>query len=286
MKRNTKRFLLMMSLSLCFLCTACGGSAESVKNVESSAIHPKDDPGEDLGDDFTEPNEDIGNGDAVNEDTVNECSLYEGLWLSEITDEYDYLEFDADGNWQLYYCGSVMDEGYLWYDVELDTTFVYSYLGSAIEGNPAVLDGEQLYITDLGHFSLIVSDDDPHDDDDPNEDDDPNDINNNGNGYYNWNSELHQRNVSEFEGVWYYDEDLSATTYLIIDDSGNWSYYQRTSGDAEGTEMDYGTFSYSTNEDSVYYADSAVYDDLSILVFEFDEGILIWGDEGAYYRME
>ena len=179
-----------------------------------------------------------------------------------------------------------MDEGYLWYDVELDTTFINSYLGSAIEGNPAVLDGEQLYITDLGHFSLIVSDDDPHDDDDPNEDDDPNDNNNNGNGYYNWNSELHQRNVSEFEGVWYYDEDLSATTYLVIDDSGNWSYYQRTSGDAEGTEMDYGTFSYSTNEDSVYYADSAVYDDLSILVLEFDEDILIWGDEGAYYRME
>ena len=50
--------------------------------------------------------------------------------------------------------------------------------------------------------------------------------------------------------------------------------------------MDYGTFSYSTNEDSVYYADSAVYDDLSILVLEFDEDILIWGDEGAYYRME
>lgn len=286
MKSNTKRFLLMMSLSLCFLCTACGGSAENVKNVKSSAIHPQDDPGEGLGDDFTERNEDTGNEDAVKEDTVNECSLYEGLWLSEITDEYDYLEFDADGNWQLYYCGSVMDEGYLWYDVELDTTFVYSYLGSAIEGNPAVLDGEQLYITDLGHFSLIVSDDDPHDDDDPNEDDDPNDNNNNGNGYYNWNSELHQKNVSEFEGVWYYDEDLSATTYLIIDDSGNWSYYQRTSGDAEGTEMDYGTFSYSTNEDSVYYADSAVYDDLSILVLEFDEDILIWGDEGAYYRME
>ena len=73
---------------------------------------------------------------------------------------------------------------------------------------------------------------------------------------------------------------------IIIDSCGNWSYYQRTSGDAEGTEMDYGTFSYSTNEDSVYYADSAVYDDLSILVFEFDEDILIWGDEGAYYRME
>ena len=108
MKSNTKRFLLMMSLSLCFLCTACGGSAENVKNVKSSAIHPQDDPGEGLGDDFTERNEDTGNEDAVKEDTVNECSLYEGLWLSEITDEYDYLEFDADGNWQLYYCGSVM----------------------------------------------------------------------------------------------------------------------------------------------------------------------------------
>ena len=109
--------------------------------------------------------------------------------------------------------------------------------------------------------------------------------NGNGNGSYSWDSELCQRNVSEFEGVWYYEGDLSATTYIIIDGYGNWSYFERSPGDAEGTEMDYGTFSYSTDEISTYYADSTMYEGHSIRVFEFDEGTLIWGED-TYYRME
>ncbi|MET3573797.1 hypothetical protein [Enterocloster citroniae] len=97
------------------------------------------------------------------------------------------------------------------------------------------------------------------------------------------NSYLRQRNVLEFQGVLYYDGDLSATTYIIIDGCGNWSYYQRAPGDAEGTEMDHGAFSCSIDEDSTYYADSAVYPGLSIRVFEFDEGVLLW-NEDVYYR--
>ena len=110
--------------------------------------------------------------------------------------------------------------------------------------------------------------------------------NGNGDGYYSWDSELCQRNVSEFEGVWYCDGDFSATTYIVIDGYGNWSYYQRVPGDAEGTEMDYGTFSYSTDECSIYYADSAVYNGISFRVFEFDEDTLVWDNEGTFYRME
>ena len=109
--------------------------------------------------------------------------------------------------------------------------------------------------------------------------------NGNGNGSYSWDSELCQRNVSEFEGVWYYEGDLSATTYIIIDGYGNWSYFERSAGDPEGTEMDYGTFSYSADEISTYYADSSKYENLSMRVFEFDEGTLIWDDD-TYYRME
>ena len=67
MKRNTTRFLmaLLIVLSLCFLCTACGGGAESVKRAESSTISPEDDPNE-------------GDFPVRNEDTVNEVGLYEG----------------------------------------------------------------------------------------------------------------------------------------------------------------------------------------------------------------
>ena len=103
--------------------------------------------------------------------------------------------------------------------------------------------------------------------------------------YWSWDSDLCQRNVSEFKGIWYYDGDLSAETYIVIDGNGNWSYYQRASG-AEAAEMDYGTFSYSTDEVSTYYADSTLYDGVSYRVFEFDEDALVWGDEGVYYLME
>lgn len=50
--------------------------------------------------------------------------------------------------------------------------------------------------------------------------------------------------------------------------------------------MDYGKLSYCTDEVGIYYADSAMYNDVRYRVCDFDEGILIWGDEGAYYRME
>ena len=62
--------------------------------------------------------------------------------------------------------------------------------------------------------------------------------------YWSWDSDLCQRNVSEFECIWYYDGDLSAETYIVIDGNGNWSYYQRAPG-AEHTEMDCGVFTYS-----------------------------------------
>ena len=77
-----------------------------------------------------------------------------------------------------------------------------------------------------------------------------------------WDSDLCQRNVSEFEGIWYYDGNLSAETYIIIDGNGNWSYYQRAPG-AEPAEMDCGVFTYSMDEVSTYYADSTMYDGVS-----------------------
>ena len=47
-----------------------------------------------------------------------------------------------------------------------------------------------------------------------------------------------------------------------------------------------GTFSYSTDEASTYYADSTMYDGVSYKVFELDEDVLVWDDEGSYYLME
>ena len=97
MKRKKPYLLAGLVLLLFLLCTACG-------NAEGQ-IAPQDDPNEGLGGGF-------------NEDTVNDFSSYEGIWLGEANNEYDYIEFDADGNWQLYLTGDVVDDGYLRYEPE------------------------------------------------------------------------------------------------------------------------------------------------------------------------
>ena len=79
--------------------------------------------------------------------------------------------------------------------------------------------------------------------------------------------------------------DVRTAQGFVIDGKGNWSLYQRAPG-AESAEMDCGTFSYSTDEASTYYADSTMYDGVSYKVFELDEDVLVWDDEGSYYLME
>ena len=196
------------------------------------------------------------------DDPEVDFSMYEGMWLCDTDNQTDviYIQFDEEGNWELYSNDEMIDDGYLWYVQEEDTTYIYGYQGGTIDGGQVELEGERLNITTIGYFSHLASEDD--------------------------NGELHHQDISVFEGTWYYDGDPSADLYIIIDGNGNWSYFQRASGDAEGTEMDYGTFSYSTDESYVYYANSAMYDGLSILVLDFDDGIIIWGDEGAYYRID
>ena len=100
-----------------------------------------------------------------------------------------------------------------------------------------------------------------------------------------WSDELYKHDACQFEGVWYPDGDLAAETYIRIDDTGRWSYYRRAPG-AEPVETDYGTFSYSVDETSIYYADSALHDGVSYRVFELDDDALVWDDEGTYYWME
>lgn len=282
-------YLLLVVVLLCSLCTACGGNAEST-DVSVSTSAPWDDPNEGLGGDVP----------VLNEDTVNDFSAYEGIWLGESGNQYDSMEIDAEGNWSLYLTGDVVDEGYLLYEPEWEAVYAYSNLDGS--GSRTAIENGQLYITSFGYFNYgdgmeyYWYDDGggDHDGDMTGNDLLTEDNESNWNGsdsedgdeYYSWNSELAQRNVSEFQGVWYYDGDLSAATYIVIDGYGNWNYYERAAGDSEGTEMDYGTLSYSADEVSTYYAESAMYDGLSIRVYEFDADVLVWGDEGVYYLME
>lgn len=283
MKKTRITILIMLLSALALLLTACGGNAESAEDDKVSmeeSVSPQDDPDEGLGGD---PGEDTVDGD---------FRVYEGIWLAEANNEYDYLEIAADGSWSLYLGGDVVADGYLQYEPEWESIYAYNYQDGS-GGRFALEDGGQLYISTYGYFSygegmeyLWYEDGGRNGNDGFLTEDDEFYPDNGGNEFYSWNSELYQRNVSEFEGIWYYDGDLAADTFIVIDGYGNWSYYQRAPGDAEAEEMDCGTFSYSTDEASIYYADSTMYDGLSVRVFEFDTDVLIWGDEGAYYLME
>ena len=189
-----------------------------------------------------------------------------------------------------------MDDGYLRYEPEWEA--IYAYSNTDDSGSQIAMEDGQLYCAAYGYFNpgegmeylwyedggRLTEDDGPdsYDEEVP---DWNGRLNGEANSYWSWDSDLCQRNVAEFKGIWYYDGDLSAETYIVIDGNGNWSYYQRAPG-AESVEMDCGTFSYSTDEVSTYYADSALYDGVSYQVFEVDEDALAWGDEGVYYLME
>lgn len=101
MKRKKPYLLAGLVLLLFLLCTACG-------NTEGQ-IAPQDDPNEGLG-------------GGLSEDTVNDFSGFEGIWLGEADNDYDSMEFDAEGNWTLYLSGEVVDDGYLRYEPEWEAT--------------------------------------------------------------------------------------------------------------------------------------------------------------------
>lgn len=313
MKKWKKKYGLIGIAALCLSLglVACGGAEEAVETetqaqAEESVftqaettLSPVDDPNEGLG------------GDLLTEDTVNDFSGFAGIWLGEANNEYDSMEIDAEGNWWLYLAGEIVDDGYLRYEPEWEA--IYAYSNRDDSGSRIMMEDGQLYSAAHGYFNpgegmeylwyqdggrLTEDDGSAQDgrylteDDEPAQDEVPEwngrlegNTDRHSDGYWSWDSDLCQRNVSEFKGIWYYEGDLAAETYIVIDGKGNWSYYQRAPG-VEAAEMDHGFLGYSTSETSTYYADSTQYEGVSYRVFEFDEDALVWGDEGVYYLME
>ena len=215
--------------------------------------------------------------------------LFEGLWLCESTDRCDYLQIDADGNWQLWFNGDVIDEGDLLYFEEQGyAVYIRSKLGSAINGggtcvessglcfsDDAVgLDGGRLYFSDYGYFNYLDGRDGQW----------KGDGGGNWDGEYRGDSEVYHQDISAFEGTWYFENDLSAEAFIMIDGDGNWSIYQRTPGDPEAAEIDCGTLSCSTDETATYHANSSRYDGVNYEMHDLDEGVILW-DSDTYYRI-
>ena len=140
MKKKCTTILMMLMLAR-GLCHSCGGeTAETAGMGEMEEIvSPQDDPNEGLGGD-------------LNEDTVNDFSDFEGIWLGETDNDYDYLEIDAEGNWTLYLGGDVIADGYLQYEPEWESIYAYNYQDGS-GGRFALEDSGRLYISTYGYFN-------------------------------------------------------------------------------------------------------------------------------------
>ena len=269
MKQKTLRFLLVtLTMLLCFLCAACGG--DSGDNGSGGNVPP-------------------------NEDTVYDFSVYEGVWQGDADNLYGacIIEFDAEGNWQFYIDGDLRDEGDLQYDPEREAICVRSSRGGAIEGGSVELEKDRLYIDTCGYFDIFDGTEEYWYSDTENGDytyyEDYN-YNEDYNYYedydYNGDYRVYHRDISDFQGVWYLENDPAAELFIVIDGDGFWRYYERTPGDPEATEMDHGILCCSADESGVYYADSGMYDELSFREYELDEDVFLWADEYTFYRID
>lgn len=131
MKKKMMYVLAGMLLTISLMCMACGSTQETTALAEDADESLQDDGDENLQND---PNDGLG-GD-LNEDTVNDFSGFEGIWLGEADNDYDYMEFDGEGNWTLYLSGEVMDEGYLRYEPEWEAIYAYSNRDDSGSGLP------------------------------------------------------------------------------------------------------------------------------------------------------
>lgn len=197
-------------------------------------------------------------------------SMFEGNWYDASADLF--IEIRSDGSWSLFEIkpgdpnAVEIDRGmFTDYDAGSNTYYAYSSINDGVSYKMVMFeDGVVIW-----NESVFYR----------------NDPANMGNEYYSWNDELYQNCISTYEGIWYYDEDPSADTFIIIDGDGYWGFYERTPENPDGELIDHGILIYAKEGASIYYGVSLVNEGVRYRMFEFDYTIINWGDDGAFYKM-
>ena len=267
MKNHLLLTLFCLLLACCLLLSGCG--------ADDSETIPADDP---VADEI--PADDGLGGDGPAEMETPDASGFVGSYTSDYDGDWNMLEVYDDGSWTL--SGDNADlTGWLEYDPEYESFYAYNDADGSGCRFEWTEDG-RIYMSAYGYFSP----DDGSSDIPQNEDA-------GGEGEYieydedeGWADADYHVDVSEFAGTWYCDGDLAADRYIVIDENGDWTYYSRASGDAEGEALDAGFLTPADGEVSTYYADSYWYEDVRYRVFDFDTGILSWDEEGVFERMD
>ena len=274
MKPYLKLLSITILLIACLLVSACGASTPD----EAEPYIPEEIPADDgLGGDL--PGE---------EAEAPDFSAFAGSYLCTTPNaEWDELSIWNDGSWTLFNSAAELT-GWLEYDEDFETVYAYN----DVDGSGCRFDvtDDGVYLASYGYFSAEDSVD--WTEDAQNEDAEAYDAwveetdNWSEEEDDGWTEENAHVDVSEFEGTWYFGGDRASERYLVIDAFGDWTYYSRASGDAEGNELDCGFLTPAEGEASTYYADSYWYDGVRYRVFDFDTDILTWDDEGSFERLD
>ena len=267
--------LAVLCVLLCLLLTGCGGAEADTgpePDVTLDEIPEDDGRGGDLPDDTAAP----------------DLAAFAGIYISTTSGvEWEDLDIMDDGTWTLYSADATLT-GWLEYDEDFETVYAYN----DVDGSGCRFDvtDDGVYLASYGYFSAEDSVD--WTEDAQNEDAEAYDawvgetdnwLEEEDDG---WTEENAHVDVSEFEGTWYFGGDRASERYLVIDAFGDWTYYSRAAGDAEGNELDCGFLTPAEGEASTYYADSYWYDGVRYRVFDFDTDVLTWDDEGSFERLD
>ncbi len=279
MKKSLRLFPLCLFLALCVLLTGCAAQTEEPDHSAQDVL--------DLNDTADELSEDDGLDDTADESypTEEDLAAFAGTYTCRTQGvEWSDLEINDDGSWTLYGTDATLT-GTLVYEPEYE--MYYAYNDADDSGCQFSLDESgEIYIGAYGYFVPVgaPSNEDAGGDGEYVDYDASGEDTDNYEDYY-IDGDYHV-DISSLEGCWYYDGDLSAARYILIDAYGEWFYYARNEGDAEASQIDCGDLRIAEGETSTYYADSDWYSNVSYRVFEFDTGVLTWDEEGMFYRME
>ena len=85
-------------------------------------------------------------------------------------------------------------------------------------------------------------------------------------------------------GVWYLDGAADADSIIVISTAGTWSLEERPGGDGDPTEVDRGTLAVNPDGEGLYYASSALFDDVVYDMIVADYDVMYWGGEYDCYQ--
>lgn len=238
---------LVMSLSL----MACGGSDSIDSGDDSISVPP-----------------DSFEGMVQDSELQSDYATYWGVWVGEDGSELSVAKSDDEVRFELWSGNDLTASGYIQYDQSYGADYFYNeHDGMAYR---SVMDADgTLQIDTLGTFSY-VSDVDGGTGDTASDD-----------------ASSDAGDLSALTGDWYLDGQADASSIITFYGDGSWTLYERLDGDSDPAEVDSGTLRVNPDDETAYFADSTVFDDVSYDVIVADNGILYWGGEyDCYWRVQ